>query len=240
MLLLLLHPSQQGRKCRLWRARGTLHGQMTPLHVHVIHTASEASCSDAGEAGAASATTSSWQQHAASTHAHSNTESRTTQHTVSKKFNLQEEWRGEVVQLSWKPRAFHIKGFLSEEECDHIINTVSCSCILLLHWCSRHGGSCTGMHSTQHSTAKQMSSSSVGLCCVDGPAALIPGNQEQLCCFSKRQLVSSTSAGRTCLQDGVRRSLTYQAALGTYALSPGSTICSAAQKSRSAYHIAPL
>lgn len=36
---------------------------------------------------------------------------------------LEEEWRGEVVQLSWKPRAFHIKGFLSEEECDHIINT---------------------------------------------------------------------------------------------------------------------
>lgn len=36
----------------------------------------------------------------------------------------QEEWRGEVVHLSWSPRAFLLKGFLSDEECDHLINTV--------------------------------------------------------------------------------------------------------------------
>lgn len=35
---------------------------------------------------------------------------------------LEEEWRGEVEQLSWKPRAFLVKGFLSEEEANHIIN----------------------------------------------------------------------------------------------------------------------
>ncbi|KAF8063844.1 TRN1 [Scenedesmus sp. PABB004] len=34
---------------------------------------------------------------------------------------LEEEWRGEVEQLSWKPRAFLAKAFLSGEECDHII-----------------------------------------------------------------------------------------------------------------------
>ncbi|KAF6256843.1 hypothetical protein COO60DRAFT_1471072 [Scenedesmus sp. NREL 46B-D3] len=32
-----------------------------------------------------------------------------------------ETWRGEIEQLSWKPRAFLIKGFLSDDECDHII-----------------------------------------------------------------------------------------------------------------------
>jgi hypothetical protein len=37
----------------------------------------------------------------------------------------QEEWRGEIEQLSWKPRAFLAKGFLSDEEADHIINMVS-------------------------------------------------------------------------------------------------------------------
>eukprot|EP00798_Chlamydomonas_sp_ICE-L_P012778 gene12778-16035_t len=36
---------------------------------------------------------------------------------------LEEEWRGEVIHLSWNPRAFLLKGFLSEEECDHIIET---------------------------------------------------------------------------------------------------------------------
>uniref|UniRef100_A0A7S3QKD7 procollagen-proline 4-dioxygenase n=1 Tax=Dunaliella tertiolecta TaxID=3047 RepID=A0A7S3QKD7_DUNTE len=34
---------------------------------------------------------------------------------------LQEEWRGEVIHLSWSPRAFLLKGFLSDEECDHLI-----------------------------------------------------------------------------------------------------------------------
>ena len=36
----------------------------------------------------------------------------------------QEEWRGEVEQVSWSPRAFLYKKFLSEEECDHLINHV--------------------------------------------------------------------------------------------------------------------
>ncbi|GFR41472.1 hypothetical protein Agub_g2162 [Astrephomene gubernaculifera] len=35
---------------------------------------------------------------------------------------LQEEWRGEIVHLSWSPRAFLLKGFLSDEECEHIIS----------------------------------------------------------------------------------------------------------------------
>ena len=34
---------------------------------------------------------------------------------------LQEDWRGEILQLSWAPRSFVLKGFLSEEECDHLI-----------------------------------------------------------------------------------------------------------------------
>lgn len=36
---------------------------------------------------------------------------------------LKEEWRGEVIHLSWSPRAFLLKGFLSDEECDHLIDT---------------------------------------------------------------------------------------------------------------------
>jgi hypothetical protein len=39
--------------------------------------------------------------------------------------DLQETWRGEIEQLSWQPRAFLIKGFLSDDECDHIIRIVS-------------------------------------------------------------------------------------------------------------------
>eukprot|EP00803_Ostreobium_quekettii_P004662 evm.model.scf_3141.1 EVM.evm.TU.scf_3141.1 scf_3141:6100-10850(+) len=34
---------------------------------------------------------------------------------------VREEWRGEVIQLSWAPRAYLLKGFLTEEECDHLI-----------------------------------------------------------------------------------------------------------------------
>lgn len=33
---------------------------------------------------------------------------------------LDEEWRGEVVHLSWKPRAFLYKNFLSDAECRHL------------------------------------------------------------------------------------------------------------------------
>ncbi len=32
------------------------------------------------------------------------------------------EWTGEVVQLAWKPRIFLYKKFLSDAECDHLIN----------------------------------------------------------------------------------------------------------------------
>ncbi|GBF92736.1 prolyl 4-hydroxylase-like [Raphidocelis subcapitata] len=32
----------------------------------------------------------------------------------------EEEWHGEVVHLSWKPRAFLYKNFLTDEECEHI------------------------------------------------------------------------------------------------------------------------
>lgn len=39
---------------------------------------------------------------------------------------LQETWRGEIEQLSWKPRAFVVHNFLSDEECDHLIKLVSC------------------------------------------------------------------------------------------------------------------
>eukprot|EP00878_Enallax_costatus_P015111 GHUV01015823.1.p1 GENE.GHUV01015823.1~~GHUV01015823.1.p1 ORF type:complete len:220 (+),score=29.90 GHUV01015823.1:209-868(+) len=34
---------------------------------------------------------------------------------------LEEQWHGEIVQLSWSPRAYVIKGFLTDAECDHII-----------------------------------------------------------------------------------------------------------------------
>lgn len=37
----------------------------------------------------------------------------------------QEEWRGEVILLSWKPRAFVLKNFLTDEECAHLIKTAS-------------------------------------------------------------------------------------------------------------------
>ena len=36
----------------------------------------------------------------------------------------QVEWSGEVQQLSWAPRLFLYKGFLSDEECDHLIEMV--------------------------------------------------------------------------------------------------------------------
>lgn len=39
----------------------------------------------------------------------------------------QEEWRGEVVRLSWRPRAFLFKRFLSDEECDHLTRMVRVS-----------------------------------------------------------------------------------------------------------------
>ena len=47
---------------------------------------------------------------------------------------LQEEWRGEVEQVSWSPRAYIFKKFLSDAECDHLINnvrTITCARIQL-------------------------------------------------------------------------------------------------------------
>ena len=41
----------------------------------------------------------------------------------------QEEWRGEIIQLSWSPRAFLLKGFLSQAECDHIIKKATPSMV---------------------------------------------------------------------------------------------------------------
>lgn len=35
--------------------------------------------------------------------------------------HAQEEWRGEVIEVSWSPRAFLFKGFLSELETSHLI-----------------------------------------------------------------------------------------------------------------------
>lgn len=39
----------------------------------------------------------------------------------------QEEWRGQVEQISWSPRAFLYRKLLSDEECDELIKGVSCS-----------------------------------------------------------------------------------------------------------------
>jgi hypothetical protein len=36
----------------------------------------------------------------------------------------QVEWDGEVEQLSWAPRLFLYKRFLSDAECDHLITKV--------------------------------------------------------------------------------------------------------------------
>eukprot|EP00798_Chlamydomonas_sp_ICE-L_P028071 gene28069-31175_t len=36
---------------------------------------------------------------------------------------LEEEWRGEIIHLSWSPRAFLVKNFMSPEECEHLIAT---------------------------------------------------------------------------------------------------------------------
>jgi hypothetical protein len=41
--------------------------------------------------------------------------------------SAQSEWRGEILQLSWKPRAYHLKNFLTDAECEHIKHIVSSS-----------------------------------------------------------------------------------------------------------------
>lgn len=35
---------------------------------------------------------------------------------------MQVVWRGRVQQISWAPRAFLLHSFLSDDECDHLIN----------------------------------------------------------------------------------------------------------------------
>ncbi len=37
---------------------------------------------------------------------------------------LQDKWTGEVVELSWQPRAFLFKKFMTDEECEHVIAKV--------------------------------------------------------------------------------------------------------------------
>ncbi len=36
----------------------------------------------------------------------------------------QVEWRGEMVEVSWKPRAFLLKNFLTEDEVTHLVSKV--------------------------------------------------------------------------------------------------------------------
>jgi len=39
------------------------------------------------------------------------------------------EWRGEMVEVSWKPRAFLLKNFLTEDEVTHLVSKVDpCPC----------------------------------------------------------------------------------------------------------------
>jgi hypothetical protein len=56
---------------------------------------------------------------------------------------MQEEWRGEIIHLTWLPRSFLLKAFLSDEECDHLIKLVRIvpnpeearNVCFLLHFC---------------------------------------------------------------------------------------------------------
>ena len=38
---------------------------------------------------------------------------------------LQDVWNGRIEQVSWKPRAYILHNFLSDEECDYIISLAS-------------------------------------------------------------------------------------------------------------------
>jgi hypothetical protein len=51
-------------------------------------------------------------------------DTRTGRERAADRPTAQEEWRGEMVHLSWKPRAFLYKKFLSDEECEHIKDLV--------------------------------------------------------------------------------------------------------------------
>lgn len=46
--------------------------------------------------------------------------------------STQELWRGEVILVSWKPRAFLFKNFLTDEECDYMIKK---ACQTLMSYC---------------------------------------------------------------------------------------------------------
>ena len=54
-------------------------------------------------------------------------------HWASDPVLAQEEWRGEVVEVSWSPRAFLLKSFLSDKECQHFIDKV-CTKLVRLNW----------------------------------------------------------------------------------------------------------
>ena len=53
-------------------------------------------------------------------------------HHTDQLLHLQDHWTGEVIELSWQPRAFLFKSFMTEAECDHLIEKASCY-IMLCH-----------------------------------------------------------------------------------------------------------
>lgn len=79
---------------------------------------------------------------------------------------LQPEWTGEIEQLSWKPRAYLMRHFLSDAECDHIVGLVSrtkspggAAHIQLLQPLSKENGSsivAAQLGLTSSSTCRQM------------------------------------------------------------------------------------
>lgn len=54
---------------------------------------------------------------------------------------LQEVWRGKIEQISWRPRAFILHKFLSDEECDHLIEISNTSLVKSTVVDSKTGGS---------------------------------------------------------------------------------------------------
>lgn len=60
---------------------------------------------------------------------------------------VQEEWRGEVEEVSWSPRAFLLKGFLSDDECSHLINKVRVNlCNIEIRMLGKPGRLCRPEH----------------------------------------------------------------------------------------------
>lgn len=55
--------------------------------------------------------------------------------------SVQDHWVGEVIELSWEPRAFLFKKFMTDEECDHVIAKVTAGpCTGPLHLALRFSG----------------------------------------------------------------------------------------------------